>query len=389
MQAAISNSKDSLLFTPGPLTTSLTVKQAMLRDVGSRDFEFMQLVRDIRQQLLHLGQVADQGYEAILMQGSGTFGIEAVIGSVTPPQGKWLVIINGAYGQRMAQIAQALKIEVVRLIYAEDSLPDLPEIEATLKADAAISHVAVVHCETTTGLINPVTEIGALVKQAGRCFVVDAMSSFGAIPLNLAESEIDYLVSSSNKCLEGVPGFSFVLARWAALHITKGYARSVSLDLFSQWHGLEANGQFRFTPPTHALLAFAQALGELEAEGGIPGRAARYRRNYELLIAGMRRLGFKEYLRPEHQSYIITAFRYPTHPNFEFNRFYQLLNHKGFTIYPGKVSQADCFRIGHIGRIFEAEVQALLTAIEQTLHELDIELKPVLAHNWNPRYMQC
>lgn len=381
--------KDNLLFTPGPLTTSLTVKQAMLRDVGSRDFEFIELVRDIRQQLLHLAQVADHEYEIILMQGSGTFGLEAVIGSVTPPNGKWLVIINGAYGRRIAQIAQPLKIEVVRLTYPEDSLPDLAEIEATLSADPAISHVAVVHCETTTGIINPVAEIGALVKLAGRCYLVDAMSSFGAIPLNLIESGIDYLVSSSNKCIEGVPGFSFVLARWVEFHTTKGYARSLSLDLFSQWHGLEATGQFRFTPPTHVLLAFAQALRELEAEGGVAGRAARYRRNHELLIAGMRRMGFKEYLRPEYQGYIITSFHYPTHPNFEFNRFYELLNHKGFTIYPGKVSQVDCFRIGHIGRIFGADVQALLLAIEQTLGEMEIELEPVIADSWSMRYMQC
>jgi 2-aminoethylphosphonate-pyruvate transaminase len=342
--------------------------------VGSRDFEFIELVKDIRQELLRLGGIADQDYEAILIQGSGTFGIEAVIGSVTPPDGKWLVIINGAYGRRIAQIAEVLKIEVIRLAYPENSLPNLAEIEETLTADTTISHVAVVHCETTTGIINPVTEIGALVRPAGRCYFVDAMSSFGAIPLNVAESHIDFLVSSSNKCIEGVPGFSFILARWKALIETEGCARSVSLDLLSQWHGLESNGQFRFTPPTHTILAFAQALHELEAEGGIPGRAARYRRNYQTLLQGMRQLGFTEYLPPDRQGYIITSFRYPSHPNFDFEQFYRSLNQKGFTIYPGKVSDANCFRIGHIGRIFEADVQALLRAIAQTLSEMEIEL---------------
>ncbi len=383
------DTKDKLLFTPGPLTTSATVKQAMLRDLGSRDFEFIQLVRNIRQQLLHLGQVADQGYEAILMQGSGTFGIEAVIGSMTPPDGKWLVIINGAYGQRIAEIAEMLKIEVVRLSHPENNLPNLAIIEEILTADATISHVALVHCETTSGIINPVTEIGVLVRQAGRRYFVDAMSSFGVIPLNLAESGIDYLVSSSNKCIEGVPGFSFILARRASLLETKGYARSVSLDLLAQWQGLEANGQFRFTPPAHTMLAFAQALRELEAEGGIPGRAARYRRNYETLVQGMRQLGFAEYLPTHLQGYIITSFCYPLHPNFDFERFYQLLNEKGFTIYPGKVSNADCFRIGHIGRIFEADVQALLSAIEEALVEMEIELRPVTASERSLRYLQC
>jgi 2-aminoethylphosphonate-pyruvate transaminase len=380
--------KDNLLFTPGPLTTSPTVKQAMLRDLGSRDFEFFQLVKHIRQQLLELGGVADQGYETILMQGSGTFGIEAVIGSVTPPDGKWLVIINGAYGQRIAQIAEVLNIEVVRLTHPEDNLPDLTVIEEILRVDTTISHVAVVHCETTTGIINPVTEIGVLVRQAGRRYFVDAMSSFGAMPLNLAESGIDYLVSSSNKCIEAVPGFSFILARRASLLETKGYARSVCLDLLAQWQSLEAKGQFRFTPPTHTLLAFAQALRELQAEGGIPGRSTRYRRNHETLVQGMRQLGFSEYLPTHLQGYIITSFAYPQHPNFDFDQFYRLLHEKGFTIYPGKVSNADCFRIGHMGRIYETNVQDLLSAIEEALVELEIELQPVMTTKGSLRYMQ-
>ncbi len=366
--------KDKVLFTPGPLTTSQTVKQAMLRDLGSRDSEFIQLIQRIRRELLTLAGVIDQGYEAIIMQGSGTFGIEAVISSVTPPHGKWLVIINGAYGQRIAHIADVLKIETVRLTYPEDRPPVLAEIEAALQSDNSITHVAVVHCETTTGIINPIEKIGTVVKKYGPSYFVDAMSSFGAVPLNVADSRIDYLVSSANKCIEGVPGFSFVLARREALLATAGFARSVSLDLLAQLKGLEANGQFRFTPPTYALLAFAQALQELQQEGGIMGRAARYRANYETLVSGMRALGFAEYLQPEDQGYIITSFHYPPHPNFDFNRFYELLNQQGFVIYPGKVSNADCFRIGHVGRIFETDVRQLLAAIKDTLSAMDIDL---------------
>lgn len=360
------------LFTPGPLTTSPTVKRAMLHDLGSRDHAFIATVQQIRQSLLDIAGVADQDYAAILMQGSGTFGIESVIGSVTPPDGAWLIIINGAYGRRMAQIAETLRIPYLPLTCPEDQPPSVAALELVLAQNAHITHVAAVHCETTTGIVNPIRAIGHAVQRSGRIYFVDAMSSFGAIPLDMAEAEIDYLVSSANKCIEGVPGFSFVLARRSDLLRTKGWARSLSLDLFAQWQGLEQTGQFRFTPPTHALLAFAQALEELADEGGINARAARYAGNYATLIHGMRALGFREYLAPDHQSYIITSFRYPDHPNFDFDTFYARLNERGFVIYPGKVSDADCFRIGTIGQIREADVSALLTAIADVAEEMQI-----------------
>jgi 2-aminoethylphosphonate-pyruvate transaminase len=368
----ITPSKDKVLFTPGPLTTSRTVKQAMLSDLGSRDLQFIQRVAEIRQRLLQLADVSKGEYEAILMQGSGTFSLEAVVSSTLPPDGKLLVIINGAYGRRIEAIAKTLKISTVALNTPEDAKPDLRQIEAILTADPSITHVAVVHCETTSGILNPVQAIGVIVKQAGRRYFVDAMSSFGAVPLNLAACAVDYMVTSSNKCIEGVPGFGIILARRASLLETEGYARSLSLNLLAQWQGLEKDGQFRFTPPTHALLAFHQALLELEEEGGIEARGARYRANYETLIAGMRALGFKEYLKPEDQSYIITSFRYPQHPNFSFEQFYKSLNEKGYVIYPGKVGSADCFRIGSIGRIFPSDVRDLLAAIRETMTEMGI-----------------
>ncbi|MCH7567203.1 MAG: 2-aminoethylphosphonate--pyruvate transaminase [Nitrospirae bacterium] len=373
-RARRSGSKDKLLFTPGPLTTSMTVKQAMLQDLGSRDIEFIDLVKDIRTRLLEIGGVGDGGYEAIIMQGSGTFTLEAVVSSSVPPDGKLLVIINGAYGRRIAQIAEIHNIQTTTLEFPENRVPDLVQIEKALETDAAITNVAVIHCETTTGLMNPVKDIGQIVQRHSRRLFVDAMSSFGAVPIDLAEWGIDYLVSSANKCIEGVPGFGFALARREALMQTEGNARSLSLDLLSQWKGLDQNGQFRFTPPTHALLAFRQALLELEAEGGVAGRAARYRANYETLIAGMRAMGFQEYLEPEDRGYIITSFRYPPHPNFDFDEFYKRLNDRGYVIYPGKVSQADCFRIGTIGRIFESDVNDLLAALREVVPEMGIEL---------------
>jgi 2-aminoethylphosphonate-pyruvate transaminase len=371
---AIKGWKDKALFTPGPLTTSQTVKQAMLRDLGSRDYEFIETVRDIRRRLLELAGVQKGDYEAILMQGSGTFGLEAVVSSTVPPGGRLLVIVNGAYGWRIAQIASLLKINIATLTGPENRKPDLHALEQILQNQPEISNVAVIHCETTTGILNPVAEIGEVVRRYAKTYFVDGMSSFGAVPLNLGEHGIDYLVSSANKCIEGVPGFSFIIARREALLATDGYARSLSFDLLAQWKGLEKDGQFRFTPPTHTLLAFHQALLELEAEGGVAGRAKRYRENYQALVEGMRRMGFEEYLEPEDQGTIITSFRYPKHPNFNFEEFYQRLNEKSYVIYPGKVSDADCFRIGSIGRIFPWDMRDLLRAIQQTLVEMKIEL---------------
>jgi 2-aminoethylphosphonate-pyruvate transaminase len=225
-----------------------------------------------------------------------------------------------------------------------------------------VTHVAVIHCETTTGILNPVEEIGEKVAGSGASFLVDAMSSFGAIPLDLRH--VDFVVSSANKCIEGVPGFGFIVARRPALEAAKGQARTLSLDLHAQWAGLEGDGQFRFTPPTHVLLAFRQALAELAAEGGIAGRAARYSRNHARLIRGMRELGFEPYLAEEDQSCIITSFRYPPAP-FRFDEFYSRLAERGFVVYPGKLSHEACFRIGTIGRLEEQDIAELLAAIEE------------------------
>jgi 2-aminoethylphosphonate-pyruvate transaminase len=366
--------KDKVLFTPGPLTTSRTVKQAMLRDLGSRDTEFIAMVKEIRQRLVALGGGTEPEYTTVLMQGSGTFGVEAVISSTIPPEGKLLALINGAYGSRIARIAATLKIDLTCLTYPEIQTPDLDELEKTLAGDAAITHVALVHSETTTGIVNPVREIGQIVRRHGRVFMVDAMSSFGAYPIDLKDWGIDYLVSSANKCIEGVPGFSFILARREALEASRGSARSLSLDLHAQLEGLEKDGQFRFTPPTHALLAFRQALDELDQEGGIAARAARYCANYQTTLAGLQALGFKPYLPRETQGYIITSFYYPDHPNFNFRTFYERLSEKGFVIYPGKLSHADCFRIGHVGRIDQADVNGLIAAVGQTLAEMNVTL---------------
>ncbi|MBD3175778.1 MAG: 2-aminoethylphosphonate--pyruvate transaminase [Armatimonadia bacterium] len=368
--------RDKALFTPGPLTTSRTVKQAMLRDLGSRDAEFISVVADVRRRLLNIAGADPEAYTAIPMQGSGTFGLEAVLSSAVPRDGKVLVLVNGAYGRRLAEMATVLGIGVSTLEWPENRPAEPAEVQKALAGDSSISHVILVHCETTSGLMNPVEEVGRIVADAGRTYFVDAMSSFGAVPLSMPESRIDYLVSSANKCIEGVPGFSFAIARLEPLLACEGVARSLSLDLLAQHRGLESNGQFRFTPPTHSILAFHQALLELEAEGGVEGRMRRYQANHRLLLEGMRAMGFREYVDVDHQGWIITTFHYPDDPSFDFDRFYDHLSSGGHVIYPGKVGTADCFRIGSIGRLDAADMRGLLSAIDDALKAMGVSLAP-------------
>jgi len=362
--------KDKILFTPGPLTTSRTVKQAMLRDLGSRDFEMIGIIREIRDGLVAVGGATPDQYTTVLLQGAGTYALEAVVGCGTDPDGKVMVIINGAYGKRIAKIAETLKIPCVPLEFPENETADPAVVKKALADHPDVTLVSATHCETTTGIINPIQDIGAVVAAAGAKYFVDAMSSFGAVPLSLTDCHIDYIVSSANKCIEGVPGFSYVVCRIETLKQTAGWARSMSFDLLAQYEGFETNGQFRFTPPTSALVAFHQALRELEAEGGPAGRGRRYKANYDVLVAGMRAMGFKEYLPVEDQGYIITSFLFPTDPKFDFETFYEKLNQRNYVIYPGKVSDADCFRIGNIGRIFESDVKDLLAAIRDVMDEM-------------------
>ena len=366
--------QDKLLFTPGPLTTSATVKGAMLRDFGSRDKEFITLVQEVRDELVALGGVSTENYTAILMQGSGTFSLEAVLASTVPSNGKVLVAVNGAYGRRLIHLGETLGIAMEAIDFPENVPVDPSRVAEALAADPSITHVSICHCETTSGVMNPVEAVGAVVQAAGKRYFVDAMSSFGAIPIDLEKAKIDYLVSSSNKCIEGVPGFAFVLARREALEETAGWARSVALDLLSQVRGLEKNGQFRFTPPTHTILAFRQAIRELHEEGGVEGRGRRYAENHCVLTEGMTKLGFRPYVAPADQGPIITSFHYPNDPKFDFDAFYGQLSDRGFIIYPGKVGDANCFRIGSIGRLYPGDVRNLLVAVSETLDTLGINV---------------
>ncbi len=356
-----------VLLTPGPLTTTASVRAAMRDDIGTWDDDAIELVREIRAALVELANGDD--LTCTLMQGSGSMGVECVLGSAIPRNAaKVLILNNGAYGVRMIRSCRALGIPFVEMRDSEEETHDPARVEKILMEDASITHVAAVHCETTTGLVNPLREIGLAVARQKRRFTVDAISSFGAYAtgvgadIDFSAGPIDHLVGSSNKCVEGVPGFSFIISRRAAVEECAGNARSYALDLHDQWHGFETRGKFRFTPPTHVLMAFRQALRELRAEGGVPARERRYKDNRDTLIAGMKKLGFEPLIPASIQSHIITTFLFPT-PHFNFDRFYRQLRELGYIIYPGKLTHRDTFRIGNIGSIGRCEIEGLLGAI--------------------------
>lgn len=369
--------KDKKLFTPGPLCTSPTVKSAMLRDLGSRDIEFINLVKSLRTKLVEIAGVSTEEYTAVPMQGSGTFSVESVFQTAVPRSGgKVLILENGAYGKRMGKICECMGIECRVESFPEDSYVDVFRVENILKEDKSYTMVAIVHCETSSGVFNPVVEVGKVVKAhcPGADYFVDAMSSFGAVPLDLKDANVDYIVSSANKCLEGVPGFAFVIARLDKLLNCKGNSRSLSLDVYDQYDNLEKTSQFRFTPPTHTLLAFSQAVKEFVDAGGVKGRSQRYQDNRAILKAGMTKLGFEEFLDPSHKGYIITSYKFPSDKNFNFQQFYTKLNERDQVIYPGKVLNADCFRIGNIGHLLVEDMRHLLVCIEEVCKEMNMNV---------------
>ena len=362
---------DQFLLTPGPLTTSLAVKQAMLRDWGSRDTAFVALNRDIRERLVNLAN-GDEAFTCVPLQGSGTFAVEAMLGTLVPKSGRLLVLVNGAYGERMMKIMRYMGRDAEALTCAEDRTPDLSSLDALLGASPEISHVAAVHCETTSGILNPLDEIAAITARHGRRLLIDAMSAFGAIPLDITALGAEAVVASSNKCLEGVPGMAFAIIRRDALEAAAGNAHSLALDLHDQWQAMEGNGQWRFTPPTHVLAAFHKAITEHARQGGIEGRNRRYRQNCATLVEGMRALGFETLLDDEVQSPIIVTFKMPADPRFLFEEFYRRLAARGYVIYPGKLTVAPSFRIGCIGHIDRDDIAAALQAITETLREMNV-----------------
>lgn len=349
------------LLTPGPLTTTETVKEAMQIDRCTWDEDYKNMTQEIRTGLLKLAHADNGDYTTVLMQGSGTFGVESVLSGVISSTDKVLVLQNGAYSKRMVGMCDYHGIKYV--VYEEDyaHVPDPAIVEDVLKSDGNITHISMVHSETTSGLLNDIAAIGELAKKYNKKFIVDAMSSFGGVDINVPELGITYLVSSANKCIQGVPGFSFIIAKVSDLKQTKGIARSLSLDLYAQWETMEKDGgKWRFTSPTHVVAAFSQALKELAAEGGITARNARYTATNRALRKGMEELGFKAYIDEAHQGPIITTFFYPENCKFTFTKMYAYLKDHGYVIYPGKLTDAETFRLGNIGEIYMDDVEKIL-----------------------------
>jgi 2-aminoethylphosphonate-pyruvate transaminase len=368
---AASATGDPLLLTPGPLTTSAAVKQAMVHDWGSRDAEFLRINRMVLDKIVELAG-GEGTHVTVPVQGSGTFAVEAMITSFVPRAGKLLVLINGAYGQRARKIAEIAGRAVVVHETPEDRPPDLATLDKLLAGDKAISHVFAVHCETTSGILNPIAETAALVARHGRRLLVDSMSAFGALEIDARKIPYDAMAASSNKCLEGVPGLGFVVCRTAALAECKGNATTLVLDLFEQAENFAKTGQYRFTPPIHVIVALGKAIEEHAAEGGVAGRGKRYRDNARVLIDGMRAMGFRTLLGETLQAPIIVTFHMPTDPKFVFQRFYDGLKDRGYVIYPGKLTVADSFRIGCIGRLYPENMKGALKAVREVLDEMRV-----------------
>ena len=363
---------EPFLLTPGPLTTSAAVKEAMLRDWGSWDGDFRAMTASMRASLLALLGDGAEAYDCVPMQGSGTFAVEAMLASFARKDKKTLILSNGAYGKRAAETMTYLG-RPVELLDKGDYLPPRgEEIAALLAADPEISHVVAVHCETSSGILNPIREISDAVAAAGRTLLIDSMSAFGAVPLEPSELTFDAMVSSANKCIEGVPGFGFVLARKSALEAAKGNSHSLSLDIHAQWAHMEKSGQWRFTPPTHVVAAFLEALKGHKQEGGVAGRGARYTRNRDVLVAGMRELGFETLLDSEWLSPIIVTFFCPADPAFAFPDFYDRMKARGFILYPGKLTVVESFRVGCIGQMDEHIMRDVVAAAGEVLTEMGV-----------------
>ena len=368
---AASETGDPLLLTPGPLTTSKSVKAVMVHDWGSRDATFLKINREV---LERLPEIVNGGadFVTVPMQGSGTFAVEAMLTTFVPADGEVLVLINGAYGQRAKKILDIARRKTITHETPEDTPPDLAKIEALLKENPSLTHVFTIHCETTSGILNPVHDIGALAKKYGKEFLVDSMSAFGALELDARRAHADAIAASSNKCIEGVPGLGFVICRTAALEKTKGNATTLVLDLHDQWQNFVKTGQYRFTPPIHVIVSFHQALMEFFEEGGQPGRGKRYESNRDILIDGMKAMGFRTLLPSQLQAPIIVTFHMPKDSRFVFQTFYDKLKERGFVIYPGKLTVADSFRIGCIGRLNNDHMRQALAAVRAVLDEFGI-----------------
>ncbi|HXE50131.1 MAG TPA: 2-aminoethylphosphonate--pyruvate transaminase [Ramlibacter sp.] len=363
--------RDKILLTPGPLTTTLRTKLAMLRDWGSWDSDFNEITASVRASLLKIVHGEDS-HVVVPLQGSGTFSVEAAVGTLVPPGGHVLVLDNGAYCKRAVRLTRLMGRTCSVLEFDEAAQVSPAALEQKLGADTTITHVILIHCETGTGVLNPLQEVANVCALHGRSLIVDAMSSFGALPIDARETRFDALIAASGKCLEGVPGMGFVIIRKDVLDGCGGQSQSLAMDLHDQHTYMERTGQWRFTPPTHVVVALAEALAQFEAEGGQPARLERYTQNYRTLVHGMSRMGFMPFLEPAIQAPIIVTFHAPGDLRYDFKAFYAAARRIGFILYPGKLTQVETFRVGCIGAIGPNEMEQAVLAVAMALEDLGI-----------------
>jgi 2-aminoethylphosphonate-pyruvate transaminase len=370
--------RDKILLTPGPLTTTLRTKLAMLRDWGSWDADFIAVTAHVRKSLLDI--VHGHGSHVVVpLQGSGTFSVEAAVATVVPSNGHVLVLDNGAYCKRAARLTTLMGRRCTVMGFDEAAQVSASALEGKLGADPSITHVVLIHCETGAGVLNPLQAVADVCAAHGKGLIVDAMSSFAALEIDARQVRFDALVAASGKCLEGVPGMGFVFLRKAILDGCAGQSQSLAMDLYDQYVYMEKTGQWRFTPPTHVLVALAEAIAQFEEEGGQPARLARYTANYQALSQGMARLGFKPFLDASIQAPIIVTFHAPGDARYEFKKFYEAAKAHGFLLYPGKLTQIETFRVGCIGAIGPREMEQAVHAVAFALEDMGIQSgKPML-----------
>jgi len=363
--------REAILLTPGPLTTTLRTKVAMLRDWGSWDSDFIAVTARVRNALLDIINGQDS-HVVVPLQGSGTFSVEAAVATVVPRDGHVLVLDNGAYCKRAARLSTLMGRKTTVAAFDEAQAISPQSLEAHLQADGSISHVVMIHCETGAGVHNPLHDIAEVCARHGRGLIVDAMSSFAALEIDARRIRFDALIAASGKCLEGVPGMGFVFLRREIVAACQGHSQSLAMDLHDQYVYMEKTGQWRFTPPTHVLVALDEAIRQFQEEGGQPARLARYESNYRTLIQGMAALGFKPFLDPTIQAPIIVTFHAPGDSRYEFKAFYQAAKRYGFILYPGKLTQIETFRVGCIGAIGPVEMEQAVQAVRLALRDLGI-----------------
>jgi 2-aminoethylphosphonate-pyruvate transaminase len=363
--------QEPILLTPGPLTTSPATRQAMLRDWGSWDAQFNRITASLCRDLVDIVQ-GGEDYVCVPLQGSGTFSVEAAIGTLTPRSARILVPDNGAYCQRILKICRYLGRDAVALPIPEDQAASAAAIDEALTRDASITHVAQVHLETGAGVLNPLADIARVCQKHGKGLIVDAMSSFGAVEIDARSMPFDALIAASGKCLEGVPGMGFVIAKKSVLEGSAGNSHSLAMDLHDQYTYMQKTTQWRFTPPTHVVAALRAAVDQFLAEGGQPVRGERYRKNCRALVDGMASLGFRPFLAPAVQAPVIVTFHAPADSHYDFKAFYAAVRDRGYILYPGKLTQIETFRVGCIGAIDDNEMRNVVTAIAQSLTSLGI-----------------